>query len=160
MANQIKIDVSQMGDVKIENKDGVVIITPVEKREGGLPEVGYWVNQHSEIVEIPGCDIMKDEIHRNVYPRKNHAIIVGQLLGPLLVKHWELTGGYWDKGCQYSVYYSTINKKWKTRDERLYDSGSRLGLLQFPFPNQELAKQFLEENKPQLNEISRLWQEG
>lgn len=157
MANQIKIDVSQMGDVKIENKDGVVIITPVGKRERGLPEVGYWVDEDSDIVEIPVVDgIFESERHRNVYPRKNHAIIVGQLLAPLMAKHWVLTDGYWEKKCEYAVYWCQDKRKWGLSKYGLY----QLSLLEFPFSNIELAEKFLEENRPQLDEISRLWQEG
>lgn len=147
-------------EIKIKIKDGVAVIEAAEKEPevGKLPEVGYWVNNFSNVEEetIKGKESWENEYDRNVYPRENHAIIVGQLLAPLLIKQWELTGGYWKKRAHSIVVYSLVDSVWC-----VYNGfGCDIRPLEFPLPNRELAEQFLRENRPKLNEIARLWQEG
>ena len=147
-------------EIRIKIKDGVAVIEAAEKEPevGKLPEVGYWVNNFSNVEEetIKGKESWESEYDRNIYPRENHAILVGQILAPLLVKHWELTGGYWEKRADTVVKFSCLTNSF----EVLNGFGSDIGPLDFPFPNYDLAQKFLDKNKSQLNELARLWQEG
>lgn len=153
MSNQIKIDVSQLGqNVKIENRDGVIVITPMEEEGTKLPEVGYYSDIRSDIYSVkdPTWGAQED---RNLYPRKNHAILVGQILAPLLVKHWELTGGYWEGSPLITLVHNGIG--WVLRANM-----PSIPPCAFPFTSKGLADQFFRENQDQLNELARLWQEG
>lgn len=147
---QIKIDVSEMGDVKIENKDGFITITPVVEEKPveskKWPKVGYFTYTDATVREYTTLHNHNwdDDINRNVYPYRQHAELFGQVLAPLLVKHYVLTGGYWEGKSKYAVMYNT--------------SDHHLGFCNFPFPNRELAEKFLEENREQLNKITELWQ--
>lgn len=150
----IKIDVSKMGDVKIENKDGVVTITPIHQEK--WPNVGYYCDGDSDILKWHPNDSEQWERLRNVYPYRQHAELFGQVLAPLLVKHYVLTGGYWDENPERKVCYNSDQCCWRVLNSRFYCLD--LSVCNFPFQNEELAKQFLEENSEQLNKITELWQ--
>jgi len=157
---EIDLNAYEGQEIKIKIKNGVAVIESAEKEPeaGKLPEKGYFVTQYATIDEFIGIGVenWNREVHSHLYPRKNHAIIVGQLLAPLLVKQWELTGGYWKKRAHSIVVYSLVDSVWC-----VYNGfGCDIRPLEFPFPNRELAEQFLRENRPKLNEIARLWQEG
>lgn len=152
MQEPIKVDISKVESITIEN--GVLVITPKQEEvKLKLPEVGYWIDTDSNLLtEVPyEWDISEN---RNLYPRKNHAILAGQILAPLLVKHWELTGGYWNKKPAHSVCH--IDGEWLVDISQLHP----LGMIGFPFESKDLAIEFIKENKDQLNELARLWQEG
>jgi len=51
MSNQAQIDVSQIFDVKIEKKDGVPIVTRIEKK-GKYPEKGYFLDRVGTLHKI------------------------------------------------------------------------------------------------------------
>lgn len=51
MPNQTKIDVSQICDVKNEKKDGVPIVTRIEKK-GKYPEKGYFLDRVGTLHKI------------------------------------------------------------------------------------------------------------
>lgn len=152
---EIKIDLKKYEgqEIKIKIQNGVAIIEGEEKVK--YPEKGYWVDVDAAIEEIDGDNtkMWDHENHRNIYPNVNHAILFGQVLAPLLVKHYVLTGGYWENDCEYAVYWCQTDRKW---DVSKYES-YQLAPLKFPFPSRELAEQFIEENKEQLNKITELW---
>ena len=155
MQEPIKVDISKVESIKIE--DGVLVITPKQEEvKLKLPEVGYYADEYSVVCESrPNEWRLAQE--RNLYPRKNHAILVSQILAPLSVKHWELTGGYWAERATYVVRYSHLDYKWGVASSV---SGIIINPLSFPFKDSASAHRFMEENKLQLNALTNLWQEG
>ena len=155
MQEPIKIDISKVESIKIE--DGALVITPKQEEvKPKLPDEGYWVDKDSAVrsIENPKWHLGTSQ---NIYPRASHAIFIGQLLAPLLVKHWELTGGYWVERAAYVVRYSHVDYKWSVNGSA---SGIVISPLSFPFKDSASAHRFMEENQLQLNALTRLWREG
>jgi hypothetical protein len=132
-----------------EQVDGKLVLTP-KKKESELMD-GFWVNNLSKILYSDGFKI-KHSYNKNLFPTKSAAEWFGLIMPQLLQKYKELIGDWKPEGMFYTVFFNVHASDWIIYHNQ---TESSVG-VEFPFPHQQLAEKFLEENLDLLNKIKEV----